>query len=194
MNSSFTDFLQRRRSVVAKKMSGLPPSADDLETILSCALRVPDHSNVQPWRVVVLEGQRRADFDTGVVLPAARQRAADQQQEFSDELAQLESHRMQRGGVVVAVLCTPQLPHKIPLWEQQLSSAAVCMQLLNAAQALGYAAQWLTEWLAYDRSIIEALGSQSEHDQLAGFIHISQMQELPQERKRPDPLQIISRW
>jgi len=113
---------------------------------------------------------------------------------LSDTLQQIESNRMQRSGAVIAVLSTPVLPHKIPLWEQQLSAGAVCMNLLTAAQSLDYAAQWLTEWLCYDHNVIRALGADPAIDQIAGFIHIGQKQQQPDERKRPDFDQKVFYW
>jgi nitroreductase len=192
MSNTITQFLQQRRSVVAKKMLNDAPSSSDLETILNCGLRVPDHSNVQPWQIVVISGDMRRKFGEQVVVPAAKRRAAAENQPFSDVIEQMESARFERAGCVLAVLCTPTVPHKIPLWEQQLTSAAVCMQLLNAAQALDYAAQWITEWLAYDADIIRALNGDPQRDQIAGFIYIGAKQEQPAERARPEPASKIS--
>ena len=194
MSNTITQFLQRRRSVVAKKMLPEAPDDADLDTILSCGLRVPDHSNVQPWQIVVFSGDTRRKFGEQVVAPAARRRADADGQPFSDVMEELESSRLQRAGCVIAVLCTPTPGHKIPVWEQQLTSAAVCMQMLNAAQALDYAAQWITEWLAYDADIIRALGGDPERDQIAGFLYIGAKQEQPTERNRPQPESKISYW
>ncbi len=192
MSNAITQFLQQRRSVVAKKMVDTAPSPSDLETILNCGLRVPDHSNVQPWQTVVISGDTRRKFGEQVVVPAARRRAEADKQPFSDVMEELEASRLQRAGCVIAVLCAPVVPHKIPLWEQQLTSAAVCMQMLNAAQSLDYAAQWITEWLAYDKDIIRALNGNPEQDQIAGFIYIGAKQEQPTERARPEPSSKIS--
>lgn len=194
MSNQVIEFLQSRRSVVANKIQNTPPTKQHLQDILSCGVRVPDHSNVQPWRIVVIDGEARLKFSEQVVLPAAKQRARDSSEPLSDTMQALEIARMQRSPVVIAVLFKPVIPHKIPLWEQQLSAGAVCTQLLNAAQSLNYAAQWLTEWCAYDRSIIKALGGDGEHDMVAGFIHIGKKAEQPLERKRPLFDDIVSYW
>lgn len=194
MPNPVIEFLQRRRSVVSKKILASAPTAQHLDSILGCGLRVPDHSNVQPWRVVVIEGENRRRFGEDVIVPAARIRAEQQQLSFDAPLQALEASRLERAGVVIAVLCTPVIPHKIPPWEQHLSSAAVCMQMLNAAQSLDYAAQWITEWPAYDPAVISALGGNPEIDKIAGFIYIGSKQEQPAERARPEPAAIISRW
>ena len=190
MKNTVISFLQSRRSVVAKKMLPEAPSESDLDNIIECGLRVPDHSNVQPWKLIILKGDARKAFDQKILLAAQQ----DSNEPLTELQTQLESTRMQRSGTVIAVLCQPVLPHKIPLWEQQLSAGAVCSHLLLAAQSLDYAAQWLTEWPAYHKDIIATLGGNPEHDQVAGFIHIGKKQQQPDERKRPMRHDKVINW
>ena len=191
MSNSVIPFLLKRRSVVAKKMLPDAPTEEDLQNIINCGLRVPDHSNVQPWKIVVIKGEARKKFDEQIILKAA---LAKTDEPLSDVQRELESNRMQRSGVVVTVICSMVVPHKIPVWEQQLSAGAVCAHILIAAQSLDYAAQWLTEWPAYDPNVISALGGNPETDRIAGFIHIGKKQQRPDERQRPDPAEKVSRW
>jgi len=191
MQNNVISFLHTRRSVVAKKMLPVAPSQSDLDAIIDCGLRVPDHANVQPWQLVILRGDSRKQFDEQTVLKAA---LADASEPLTDLQQQLESSRMQRSGVVIAVLSTPVSPHKIPVWEQQASAAAVCTHLLLAAQSLDYAAQWITEWLANHKSIIAALGGDPATDRVAGFIHIGKKEEEPKERNRPERENKVMYW
>jgi len=116
MPSDVISFLQSRRSVVAKKMLAAEPSDEQLEAIIQCGLRVPDHSNVQPWRIVVLKGDARKKFSEDVVLPAAVANADSKNEPLTDTLRELETSRLLRGGLVLAVLSTPVVPHKIPVF------------------------------------------------------------------------------
>ena len=100
--------------------------------------------------------------------------------------------RLQRGGAVIAVIYKPIDHPKIPKWEMQLSSAAVCMNLLNCAQSMGYAAQWLTEWYAYNNKMLERLGGDINKDLISGFIYIGMKIDEPTERKRPNPSDVIT--
>lgn len=194
MTIEVSEFLQTRRSVVAKKMISTPPSDEHLKQILNCGLRVPDHSSVQPWRIIILQGDARRKFSEQVILPAAQARSAVANETLSDTMIAMELDRMQRGGTVISVLSKPSIPHKIPVWEQQLSAGAMCSHLLIATQSLGYAAQWITEWPAYDHSVIKALGGNPQHDIVAGFIHIGRKESEPTERKRPVAADIIRYW
>ena len=105
---------------------------------------------------------------------------------------EIESNRFQRAAVVLAVISTPVDHPKIPKWEMQLSSGAVCMNLLSCAQSLGYAAQWLTEWYSYNEKMITFLGGKVGVDKISGFIYIGHKKEEPKERKRPNPTDVIS--
>jgi len=191
MKNSVITFLLARRSVVAKKMLPQPPSKADLDIIIDCGLRVPDHGNLQPWQLVTLEGESRKMFDEQVILEVAR---SNSDTPLSDVLTVLESTRMQRSGAIIAVLYTPVIPHKIPLWEQELCAGAVCTTLLYAAQSLDYAAQWITEWPAYDATVVKALGGNPETDKIVGFIHIGQKEQQPAERSRPDKADKVRSW
>ena len=185
------DFLQTRRSVTAANMPPGGPDADTLQAILAAGIRVPDHGKLAPWRIVVFEGQARTAFGAQVLRPAF---AANQRADAPETTLALEAARFERAAVILAVLSTPTVPHKIPLWEQQLSAGAVCQTLLIAAQAEGYAAQWLTEWTAFDPDVRAALDCSGEHDQRAGYIYTRGKATNDSDRPRPDPEAVISRW
>ena len=139
-------------------------------------------------KISVIKGQRRKIFDEKIIL----NEFLKDNNNASEELIKMESSRFQRAHTVIAILSTPELDHKIPEWEQVLSAGAVCTTILYAAQALGYAAQWVTEWYAYNKNIIEELGGDPMKDKIAGFIYIGHKKEEPVERKRPDPNNIIT--
>lgn len=180
--------LQTRRSVKAAMLSEPGPNGQELETILRAGMRVPDHGKLAPWRFVVIEGAARqafGDYLADIYLknnPDAR-------------VAQLQFNRdlALRAPVIVAVLSKRQTTHKIPVWEQELSAGAACQNMLVAASALGYGAQWLTEWPAYDKDILATLGGE-EDDRIAGFLYFGTPSEKPDERPRPDYDEIVSSW
>ena len=176
------DFLVRRRSVTAKNMQPIAPSAEELKTILQIGTRVPDHGKKAPWKINVLQGQARGRFGRDVLAP----RFAVLHPDISDTTIALEAQRFERAGVVLAVLSTPVEHPKIPVWEMELSAGAVCAHLLIAAQAMGYGAQWLTEWTAFDDVVLQALGGTVGKDRVAGFIYIGEATEAPLDRDRPD--------
>jgi nitroreductase len=104
-----------------------------------------------------------------------------------------ERNRFLRAPVVVAVVARLQDHPKIPEWEQVLSSGACCINMLNAAYALGFAAQWLTEWCAYDADFREALGLESR-ERIAGFIYMGTAPSAPVERQRPEVDSLVTYW
>ena len=182
------NFYLKRRSVLAKKMRNHPIKEDDLQTIINAGIRVPDHGALNPWKIKVIKDNKLKVIDEDVILTEFKK----ENPEASIESVEIESKRLQRASVVLAVISTPVEHPKIPNWEMVLSSGAVCMNILSCAQSLGYAAQWLTEWYAYNAKMLEYLGGRSGIDRISGFIYIGHKVEEPNERKRPEPQKVVT--
>ena len=95
--------------------------------------------------------------------------------------------------MVIAVLSRVHRDHKIPEWEQVLSAGAACQTMLIAAQSMGFAAQWLTEWYAYDADVRAAVGAEPG-DEIAGFVYLGNEMMDGKERARPEYQDIVSEW
>ena len=181
------DLLKKRRSVKPLDLAGPGPSAADLETLLTIAARVPDHGKLVPWRFVVFQGDAR--LKAGEAIAAAFK--TDHPEATADQI-EFERRRLARAPLVIAVV-SRAAPHvKIPEWEQVLSSGATAMSLLIAAHALGFGATWITEWYAYDRAVLDALGL-APHEKIAGFIHIGRAGPA-EDRPRPPLADIVTRY
>ena len=151
--------------------------------MLRLATRVPDHGKLAPWRFIILEPAAKAVFaDRLEALANSR----------GDARAAAKLGKLKIPPLGVAVVSRPR-PGEIPEWEQLLSAGAVCTTLLYAAQALGYGANWITDWYAYDDEAKAILGLESE-ERVAGFIFLGTPKEPPQERERPDPAGLITAW
>jgi nitroreductase len=179
--------LQQRRSVAPHLLGEPGPSVADVETLLTIAARVPDHGRLVPWRFLVLSGDARIRIgDTIGAVFRSDDPGAD------GEKVAFERNRLARAPLVVAVVSRVQPHVKIPEWEQVLSAGATCMNLLHGATALGYGASWITEWYAFDRRVLDALGL-GPAERIAGFVHIGTILEKPAERIRPDLAAIVTR-
>lgn len=182
------ELLAKRRSVAAANLVDPAPDAATLEAILTIAARVPDHGKLAPWRFILFEGEARDRVGEMLAdLVAKRDGVED-----PERLAQ-ERSRFSRAPLVIGVLSRAAPHPKIPEWEQVLSAGAVCMNLINAAHAHGFGAQWLTEWYAFDADAATLLGAR-DGEKFAGFIHIGTPTEAPQDRPRPVLSEIMSRW
>ncbi len=179
------ELLKTRRSVKPMELTGPAPSAAEIDTLLTVASRVPDHGKLTPWRFIVFEGEARLAAGDAIAT-AFRIKYPDARPEQVDG----ERARLARAPLVIAVVSRAGPHVKIPEWEQVLSAGAAAMSLVLAAHALGYAANWITEWYAYDRGVLDALGLK-EQERIAGFIHVGRPARPPEERPRP-PLQDIA--
>ena len=188
MNNTLIDYLSSRRTVPSLQLDEPGPGADRLAEILTIAARVPDHGKLAPWRFIIFNKDQRLAADAWL-----RSRAAVIS-EFGEKGPETEkAARFVRAPVVVGVVSSPMEHPKIPVWEQQLSAAAVCLNLMHAAHALGYSAQWLTDWFTYDDEAAAYLGAK-DTERFAGFIHIGTPTIQPVERDRPDIEALTSHW
>lgn len=181
-------------SLLASRRSGRPrdmiaPGPDDaqLEAMLAIAARTPDHGKLAPWRFVVVPPQAR-DKLASVITTAYR---AERPQAARLEIEALEQFARQAPTLMV-VLSSPRPGSHIPVWEQELSAGAACMNLLHAAHAMGFVAGWLTGWAAYAEAVRDAFGAAPER--IAGFIFIGSPSQQLEERVRPETSNIVSLW
>ncbi len=173
------DLLRTRRSVVANSLGEPGPDEGELEQILTAGIRVPDHGKIGPWRLQVLGKPAQADL--GDLLA---EEFLAKFPEANDKQVAFERNRPQRAPSLIVVSSRLKREHKIPEIEQLLSCGAVCTNLLNASVALGYSAQWLTEWPAYNDRVKATLGV-PEDQHIVGLIYIGTAIEAPSERTRP---------
>jgi nitroreductase len=182
------EFLRRRRSVPSRLLAAPGPDDEQLLAMLGEAVRVPDHGKLVPWRFLAIQGESRHALGE---LVAAR--ALELDPVAPAAAVAKDRQRFSYAPVVVAVVGRPVAGHKVPVQEQLLSGGAVCFALLQAAQALGFGAQWLTGWPAYDPAVTARLGL-AAGEAVLGFVHIGTPTETAPERTRPDPRDLLTRW
>ena len=177
-------FLARRRSGSALLLREPGPSAEELDELIRIAARVPDHGKLGPWRFVILEGAGKAAYAQKL------EAVAEGRPDSGKCLTKLSKLKTPPVGVAVVSHVTSS---EIPEWEQLLSAGAVCTTLLMAATAMGYGANWITDWYAYDERARAALGL-TPSERVAGFVFIGTNVEPPLERVRPDLSARVSRY
>lgn len=181
------DLLKTRTSPKAQDLAPPAPTEAQLNEMLTIAARVPDHGRMQPWRFIVLPKETRGALVEKLVanFRAGNPDAAD---------AEADKQRLRFGGspLIVTVVSKTSPNPKVPEIEQLLSAGAACMNLLNAAHAMGFGANWLTGWAAFDKSS-KALFGLADNERIVGFIHIGTVKGEAFQRPRPDLSQIVSR-
>ena len=187
MNATI-DLLKTRRSAPALSLQEPGPTPAELETLLTAASRVPDHGKLVPFRFILFQGEARIKASEII----AEVFAAASSEPDPDQL-RVERKRLALAPLVVAVVSRAGPDPKIPEWEQVLTSGAVCMNLIVAANALGFATVWLTEWYAYNRTVLERFGL-AENEKIAGFVHIGRNQMPRDDRPRPALADIVTKF
>ena len=184
-NDAALAFLKARRSRPAKLFSFPVPTRAMLEEILSAATRVPDHGKLEPWRLVVIEG---AAFARLADLAEARA------MELGGDAEMVAKGRGQYdlGKLAVVVIASPKASPKIPAAEQHASAAALCFGIVNAAEAAGWGAAWLTGWPAHDATFAARAFGCTEGETVAGIVHIATAPADAPDRPRPDLAQLVT--
>jgi nitroreductase len=180
--------LALRRSTLAREMIEPGPSSDEIDDLIRISARVPDHGKLGPWRFIVFEGDARARFGEELA------KVFKQDEPGADkERVSFERERLTRAPVVICVV-SKVIPHpKAPKWEQVLCAGATCQTMLIGASAMGYGAQWITEWYAYHKEVDAALGL-GEGEKVAGFIYLGTAKSEPTERRRASYKDRISHY
>ncbi|MDG2522640.1 nitroreductase [Caulobacter segnis] len=178
------DFLARRRSASAVSLTEPAPDAGQLADILTLSARVPDHGKLAPWRFILLRGEAKAAY-AGKLEALAQSR--DDTIKKTAALAKLKTPPL-----AVVVVSSPKAG-KIPEWEQVMSAGAVCAQMLLAASAMGFGANWITDWYAFDEEAL-ALLRLTDGEKVAGFLYLGTSAEAPLERVRPDVAALTTEW
>jgi len=185
--TSLLAHLRTRRSGKPRDMIAPGPDAETLADIIEIATRTPDHGKLAPWRFVTVEADQR-DSLAALLVSAYRGEKPDAGRL---EIEAMEQFAHQAPSLVV-VLYAPKTASKIPLWEQELSAGAVSMNLLHAIHAHGYVGSWLTGWPAYSDAVRDRFGAAPER--IAGFVFIGTPSRDLDERPRPAPGSLTTRW
>ena len=176
-------FLALRRSTSAATLTAPAPDTEQLTDLLRLAARVPDHGKLAPWRFIILEGAGKAAF---------AERLDGLSRDRGDPLLSAKLAKLKIPPLAVDVVSSPK-PAAIPDWEQQLSAGAVSQTLVIAALAMGFGANWITDWYSYDAEAMAILGL-AELERVAGVVLIGTPREPPLERERPTLEALVTRW
>ncbi|MEX4008154.1 nitroreductase family protein [Neoaquamicrobium sediminum] len=188
MSSSVIDFMLARKSAPIPELNEPAPSDEEIRTMLTIASRVPDHGRLAPWRFILYRGAARDRI--GEMLAA---RAEQREGPLTDGRRQQELARFSRAPLVIGVVSVPRENPKIPQWEMFLSGGAAAMNLVIAANALGYGTNWITNWYSDDEEGRRILGL-APQERVVGFVHIGTFSGDAPERPRPDVDTLYSEW
>jgi nitroreductase len=180
--------LNQRISTPALQLGEPGPNAEQLDRLLSAAVRVPDHGKMVPWRLLLVRGDERAKL--GEALAKLH---AEIDPNVAPAKLEKDRARLAASPLMIVVVAIVDENNKVPAQEQILSAGCVAYNLLIGAQALGLSGQWLTGWAAYEPKAL-ALYGLKDNERIVGFIHIGTPRERAPERSRPLLGDVVSEW
>jgi nitroreductase len=188
VTSSIIEFMLTRSSAPIKDLSEPAPNDAQIETLIKIASRVPDHGRLTPWRFIIYRGDARIRI--GEKLAALAQ---EREGPLNEARREQELTRFSRAPLVIGVISCPKENPKIPQSEMLLSGGAAAMNLVIAANALGYKTNWITNWYSEVEEGRRILGL-APHERVVGFVHIGSFEGPVPERPRPDVSQLYSEY
>lgn len=186
MASPVIDFMLSRVSPPISELKEPAPGDAEIETMIRVAAHVPDHGRLTPWRFILYRGAAREQVGELLAELAEKREGPLPEGRRNQERA-----RFSRAPLVIGVICSPKEHPRIPEWEMFLSGGAAAMSLVLAANALGYATNWITNWYAETEEGRRILGL-APHERVIGFVHIGTFTGSVADRERPDPTTICS--
>jgi nitroreductase len=177
---NFLDLLDSRRSTPSRQLGEPGPTPAQLDRLLSAAIRVPDHGKLVPWRLLTIAGDTRIALGEKLAQIHARI-----EPDVPPAVLTKDRERFTFAPLIIAVIAHLEPDHpKVPEQEQLLSAGCLAYNLLLGAQALGFGAQWLTGWAAYDADAAALFGL-AANERIVAFVHIGTTKEAAPERLRP---------
>lgn len=179
--------LRTRRSGRPRDMVEPGPDAGQIEAMIEIAARTPDHGKLFPWRFVIVPREKRGEF--AALLRRAFEGDAPVEDPRKLEAVERTAHQ---APALIVVLSAPIAGHKIPVWEQELSTGAACMNLLHAGHAMGYVGGWISGWPAYSETVRNAFGG--SHERIAGLMFFGSPANPLEERPRAAASMVSTVW
>lgn len=181
MNETIMDFLLTRTSVPVQDLKAPGPDDAQIAKIIAAASRVPDHGKLAPWRFIIYRGEAREEVGRRLVALAEELEGP-----LPEGRRMKEQTRFSRAPVVIGVVSTPKHHPSIPDWEKFLSGGMAAMNLMIAANALGFGTNLITNWYSDSPEGRAVLGLTPD-ERVVGFVHIGSFDGPVQDRPRPDP-------
>ena len=164
------------------------PTRDELEQMIRCALRAPDHGYLRPTRFLIVEGERRQQLgELFAKALCARKPAA------TDDEIQKNLNAPLRAPLLIAAIANVRPHAKVPDIEQLLSTGCAAHGLLLAAQAMGFGAIWRTGDNCYDPRIKQGLGLCAT-EEIIGYIYIGTQIAPAKPLQDLNPAEFMRMW
>ena len=162
--SDLIEAIQQRTS--NPRVTAPAPSREQVDVLLNCAVRAPDHGRMRPWRFVVLEGHALEALGEAFV------RAGLDADPGADAAKQTRWREMPlRAPMMIVAIAGIKPNPKVPDWEQVAAVACSVQNIQLAAHALGFGAMWRTGDMTIAPAVLEHLGCGPE-DRIVSFLYL----------------------
>ncbi len=123
------DALLTRNSV--PRLTTPIPTKDQLEIAYRCALRAPDHAWMRPWKFIQISGKGLDKLSNAFVNTAKKLN-----ENIDPEILKKYKDAPYRAPLIIVLVADTKEHPKVPIIEQQLSTAAAGQNMLEISMEL----------------------------------------------------------
>jgi nitroreductase len=176
------DLIYQRTSCHVHEMQSPAPDTATLKRIFQSVMSAPDHGNIKPWHLVVVDTEHvtnmcelmcRAWLDHAAGIEPAR-------------IRRLTSY-LKDAPMVVLVSADIVEPHAVSRRDQVLAAAAACQNILLAAEHEDVAAIWYSTDAAELPQVYELFGLSSNQEPVAFIMLGTKKESHVKKRSDVDP-------
>jgi len=164
------ELLQSR--VSCPKLMEPAPNQAELDQIMDCAMRAPDHARLKPWRYYVVQGE--ALNKLGDVFAQVAQKDSCASADKIEKCRNMPS----RAPMLIVAVCNPQENPKVPSLEQFLAVGAGVQNIQLAINSLGYSSVWRTGDMVHAPEVKKAFDV-NEEGEIIAFLYVGTAQKVP---------------
>lgn len=152
--TSALEAVRARRSW--SKVTDEAPTRAELESLVSAAGRVADHSSLRPWRLIELRGEDRERLGRAISKALGEKGA---------------SAKPLRAPLLIAIVASYRKSEKVPRWEQEAVASGVAHVLSLLLDEAGWGVIWRTGSATRSKAVAKAHGLE-KNEALLGWLYV----------------------
>lgn len=181
--------MDARRTVLPKRLVEPGPDAAQWQALLAAAATAPDHDQLLPWRLVLIDSSQREALGE-LFARALHERDAHATQAQSAQ-AREKAHRAPL--LLMLVVDAHKGDCSIDVSERLISAGCALQNMLLLASAMGYGSA-LTSGKALKSQVLRQAFGLSSGEQAVCFLSLGTMAHAKPGKPRPDGAALCSAW
>lgn len=149
VEGAISELIRCRRTVYADRYTGEKIPKAIIEEMLKNATWAPTHKMTEPWRFIVLTGQKLKEYGEFMCAYYEDTYAGLSEQKKAEKLDYLKNYPI-KASCMIAVICQFSKGPLIPAWEEIAAISCGVQNMALTCTAYGFGSYWATGGSAID--------------------------------------------